>query len=494
MQKKPLRRSRAVLSSSCSCSCSYSCSWALALALVVGCGSSADAPTKAITMGVILDRTSQTGGLIAIPDVVQFAIDDVNTGLRKAGGYKGISFDHTDGDSSGSGTATISGQLATMLVQGGAKLVITDNSNNTIAVMKDDYDDDTGNDLNVPILCVLCSSPAINDPAATNPDALTQTAVRNAKKWNFRMIMASKYFAPIAVARALAITGGDLNHDGVLKASLYASNESQGQGAIKGFEAALLAARPTASIEKIFHDPAADPNGTLWATDSTRLADNRNDTTNTVDGLPDFVYESSLPGTAIAFTKAYVQGGYQQTIPLIHGSPFGNETATLTLGDLANGQEGVGFATYYPGASADLFIQRFLQHFGKMPESHERDGATTYDAIMLGALATMVAVKDLADPAQVTGAQIRDAMWMLNDASGTPIFAGPDGIARAAALIAAGTPINYQGVSGPLDFDQNAFVMGAMAHWVITNNHFVDQQVYDCTKDASCPLYVAPAP
>jgi hypothetical protein len=30
-----------------------------------------------------------------------------------------------------------------------------------------------------------------------------------------------------------------------------------------------------------------------------------------------------------------------------------------------------------------------------------------------------------------------------------------------------------------------------MAHWVITNNHFVDQQVYDCTK-ASCALYTAP--
>jgi hypothetical protein len=53
-------------------------------------------------------------------------------------------------------------------------------------------------------------------------------------------------------------------------------------------------------------------------------------------------------------------------------------------------------------------------------------------------------------------------------------------------------PINYQGISGPLDFDANAFVLGAMAHWVIANDHFVDQQVYDCTKSSTCPLYVAP--
>jgi len=202
------------------------------------------------------------------------------------------------------------------------------------------------------------------------------------------------------------------------------------------------------------------------------------------------VYESSLPGTAIAFTKAYVQGNYG--IPLLHGAPFGNETATLTLGDLANGQEGVGYATYYPGASANFFISRYMQHFGKTPESHERDGATTYDAIMLAALATLVATKDLDDPSTVTGAQLRDAMWKLNDPSGTEILAGPDGIAKAIPLIKAGMPINYNGISGPLDWDDHAFVLGAMAHWKITNNHFIDEELYDCTKGAPCTLYVAP--
>jgi hypothetical protein len=459
-------------------------------ALLAGCGSSSSKPTAMVTMGVILDLTSQTGGLIAIPDVVQFAIDDMNAGISKAGGFNGLGFTHSDGDSSGSGTATISGSLATMLVQQGAKMIITDNSNNTVAVIKDDYDADTTNDLNSPILCVLCGSSLINNPAAVNADAVTQAALRNDKGWNFRVIQDSKYFAPIAVARALAMAStdgsGDGNGDGLVKASLYGSNEPQGLASVNSFAAALLAAKPAASIEKIFHDPAADPNGTLWATDSGRLTDNRNETTNTVDGLPDIVYESSLPGTAIAFTKSYVQGNYG--IPLLHGAPFGNETATLTLGDLANGQEGVGYATYYPGASANFFIQSYLKHFGKMPESHERDGGTTYDAIMLGALATMVAAKDLDDPSQVTGDEIRAAMWKLNDPAGTEILAGPDGIAQAIPLIKAGMPINYRGISGPLDFDAHAFVLGAMVHWTIANGHFVDQQIYDCTQGAPCTI------
>ena len=363
-----------------------------------------------VTMGVILDLTSQTGGLIAIPDVVQFAIDDINAGISKAGGYKGLGFAHSDGDSSGSGTATISGMLATQLVQQGAKLIITDNSNNTLAVIKDDYDDDTTNDLNSPILCVLCGSSLINNPAAVNADAVTQAALRNDKGWNFRVIQDSKYFAPVAVARALAMASsdgsGDRNGDGLVKASLYGSNEPQGLASVNSFAAALLAAMPSASIEKIFHDPAADPNGTLWATDSARLTDNRNETTNTVDGLPDFVFESSLPGTAIAFTKAYVQGNYG--IPLLHGSPFGNETATLTLGDLANGQEGVGYATYYPGASADFFIQRYLaalrQEAGE-PRARRRDDLRRHHA---GRAGDDRRAKDMDDPSQVTGAQIRD--------------------------------------------------------------------------------------
>jgi hypothetical protein len=395
-------------------------------------------------------------------------------------------FAQTTGDSQGAGSTASA--LAASMVQEGAKMVLSGTAKDTIAIMRNDYDGDAANDLNAPILCLLCGTPSINSPTAIDPDPVTQAALRNDQKWNFRVIEAARYSPPVWVSRMMAITGGgDRNGDGVVKVSLYGSNEAQGQASVNGFAAALLAVNTAASIEKILHDPAADPNGSLWGVDAGRLVDKQNETTNTTDGFPDLIFESSLPQTAIAFTKAFVLGNYG--IPLLHGAPFGNETATIDLGDLANGQEGVGFATYYPGASADFFVQRYLGHFGTIPESHERDGATTYDAVMLGALATMVAVKDLTEPSQVTGAQIRDAMWKINDPAGTEILAGPDGIAKAAALIAAGMPINYRGASGPVGFDQNGFVLGAMAHWVISNRHFVDEDLYDCTKGDPCPLF-----
>jgi hypothetical protein len=458
------------------------------LPLSFGCASKKDAPTNEITFGVVLDRTSQSGGLIAIPDIVQIAIDDVNAGIQKAGGFKGMGFTHVDGDSAG--TPATGAHLAAVQAQAGAKLVIVDNSANTVAVMKNEYDADTTNDMGVPTLCVLCSSAAINDPNAADADATTQMALRNGLKWNYRVIMASRYFAPIIVSRALAITGTDRNGDGVLKVSAYASNEPQGKGAIGGFEAALKAARPDVLLEKMFHDPAADPNGSLWASDAMLLADARNETSGMVDGFPDVVFESSLPGTAIAITRAFIQGGY--TIPLIHGAPFGNETAIIDLGQMANLQEGVGYATYYPGTSGNYFKQRYQDHFGTAPQSHERDGATTYDAVLLGALATMLAARDLTDPTMVTGAQVRDALALINDPAGTVIHAGPDEMAKAIPLIAAGMPINYEGASGPLDFDANGFVLGATAHWNIASNRFQDTEIYDCTKGAACPLVTAP--
>src|SRR5215471_15777245 len=200
---------------------------ALLAPMSLACGSgSSGPPTTQLNMAVVIDRTGFSGSYIAIPDVFQFAFDDVNAGIQKAGGYKNLAFGHVDGDAAGS--PATAAQYATSLIQGGAKLVITDNSADTVAVMKIDYDADTTNDLNAPILCILCGSTAINNPAATDPDPVTQTALQNGKKWNFRLLMASKYLGALTAARALVITnGGDLNGDGVVKFSLYGSNEPQ---------------------------------------------------------------------------------------------------------------------------------------------------------------------------------------------------------------------------------------------------------------------------
>jgi branched-chain amino acid transport system substrate-binding protein len=44
--------------------------------------------------------------------------------------------------------------------------------------------------------------------------------------------------------------------------------------------------------------------------------------------------------------------------------------------------------------------------------------------------------------------------------------------AKAKADIAAGKKINYEGASGPCDFDENGDVTGAIGHFIIENGRF----------------------
>ena len=48
------------------------------------------------------------------------------------------------------------------------------------------YDSSPDNDLNVPIVCMACTSGSINSPTATSSDPVRQAALRNSNHWNFR--------------------------------------------------------------------------------------------------------------------------------------------------------------------------------------------------------------------------------------------------------------------------------------------------------------------
>jgi hypothetical protein len=110
-----------------------------------------------------------------------------------------------------------------------------------------------------------------------------------------------------------------------------------------------------------------------------------------------------------------------------------------------------------------------------------------YDGAFMFALATLKASKGLADPTIVTGAQIRDAMKDLNDLDGEVIRVGPAEFAKAAQAIADDRPINYEGASGPCEFDAYGRAKNRISHWRVTDGQAIDVGVYDCVEDATCP-------
>ena len=52
-------------------------------------------------------------------------------------------------------------------------------------------------------------------------------------------------------------------------------------------------------------------------------------------------------------------------------------------------------------------------------------------------------------------------------ATGTKVFAGPDGMKSALSLIAQDKPIRYVGVIGPIEFDKNGDITGPFRLWRI---------------------------
>ncbi len=78
---------------------------------------------------------------------------------------------------------------------------------------------------------------------------------------------------------------------------------------------------------------------------------------------------------------------------------------------------------------------------------------------------------------------IRDAIRAVVDPAGEPIFAGAEEFRKALALIAEGKPIKYEGVIGPVAFDEVGDISGPFRLWkieggeVVTTGQMTTEQV-----------------
>ena len=70
-------------------------------------------------------------------------------------------------------------------------------------------------------------------------------------------------------------------------------------------------------------------------------------------------------------------------------------------------------------------------------------------------------------------AAIKAAIPEVVAADGTPIYAGKDEFAKALGLIKAGKPIKYEGVIGPISFDQYGDITGPFRLWKIKDGAVV---------------------
>lgn len=460
------------------------CSMALCAGLSAGCSSSSsEASGPTINIGAVLDKT----GSIASPswtDAVNLAAKHANSGLESAG--RSFRFRILSSDSNN--TPSVAVQRAGELVRSqDARAIITDSSQDDIAINALHYDADPNNDLNVPIVCMACSSPAINDPGSVDPtSASNEATLRNGLGWNFRTLMDTNAQARVAIRIWLGRgNNGDVNNDSQFKLGIFASDEAFGRGFAGALNTAAMSLHPSppAVVETIYHPAKLDPNTYDFAADVNKLTDLYNQSTMRNDFFPDVVMEVTFPQYAAAFLKSYLVAG--QSVGLLHTHASRLATALRALGALLNNHEGTSHVILDNGVSGELFAGELKAASGVAPQFLD---ANTYDAAMSVMLAALVASKDLPDPTALTGKQLRDALTQINSPTGAVIRTGPAEFARAAVLIATGQPINYEGASGPVDFDAHQNVQNRIVHWRVENQQFVDGEKYDCVASPSCPL------
>lgn len=438
--------------------------------------------TATVVLGQVVDRT----GSIATPswtDSIRLAVGTANQALKQAG-RGDLRFALAEANSGNAPAMARDGALQ-VVRKDGAKAIITDSSQDDIAIVSLAYDGDAAHELSVPVVCMACTSPAIDDPAATDPDAVKQAALRNSAGWNFRTTLSDAYQA--RVLAHLLTSGpakGDADGDGHLKLGIYASDDPYGHGFSQSLAADVRQLSPGASVEQIFHDVKAVPAEYHWAADVARLTDKRNETTGKTDGMPDAVVVISFPKFEINFTRAWLDAG--SGVRLVHTHNFRATRVIEVLSAAVEGQEGTSQAVLGDGASARTFSEDLRSLTGQPPAFRD---AAAYDAATSLMLATVHAQKrnQLADASQVTGAMIRDSMRAINDPAGEPVEAGVTGFARAVRLIGEGRAVNYQGASGPCDFDAHGDVVAQLARFHVHAGQFVDAEKYDCTRDAECP-------
>ena len=162
--------------------------------------------TDVPTIGVLIDHS----GSIARPawrDAALLALEHTNAGLQRVPAWKGVRFSLRFADSANSPALAV--ERARELVREGAKALVADTSDVAVALNSTHYDGDPGNDLAVPIICMGCTSPQLNNPFVGDPDPARQGALRDRDRWLWRT---SAHSGPEAVAllraaRALGTAG-----------------------------------------------------------------------------------------------------------------------------------------------------------------------------------------------------------------------------------------------------------------------------------------------
>lgn len=174
-------------------------------------------------------------------------------------------------------------------------------------------------------------------------------------------------------------------------------------------------------------------------------------------GEPEALYLVSYPVDGATIARAWISGGGAQKFLLNDGmnsAEFIDAVGAQYLGEAYGTSSGTSKT-----ASTDYFYGAYEAFSGGIkPDAPAAD--RSYDAGAIVALAIAKAGKGDA-------AAIKAAIPEVVSAKGEPIHAGKEEFAKALALIKEGKPVKYEGVIGPVSFDQYGDITGPFRLWKV---------------------------
>jgi branched-chain amino acid transport system substrate-binding protein len=175
-------------------------------------------------------------------------------------------------------------------------------------------------------------------------------------------------------------------------------------------------------------------------------------------GAPDALYLVSYPVDGATIARQWISQGGPAKFLLNDGMNSPDFIASVGK-EYLNDAYGTSSGTN-PTASTEYFNANYKAFSGIEPSNPAAD--RSYDAGAIVGLA--IAQAGSADPAA-----IKDSIVKVLDPNGTVIHAGKEEFGKALQLIKDGKAIKYEGVIGPVSFDQYGDITGPFRLWRIQN-------------------------
>ncbi|WP_048647255.1 ABC transporter substrate-binding protein [Nitratireductor soli] len=369
-----------------------------------------------ITIGLVMELTGPAGQYgQAGAKSVEMAFRDFN----EAGGVDGCKLVTDTRDSQSQGTVAV--DQATQLVNVKKVPVIIGGIISSVSI---------------PILTSVTAAAGVVQvsPASSSP---TLTALGRDGKTNgvfFRTITSDALQGTAAAKYAL--------DQGLKKLAIVHVNNDFGVNMVREFQAAYEKLGGTVTSVTPYNERQAN-----YASEASAA----------MAGEPEALYLVSYPVDGATIARAWISGGGPQKFLLNDG--MNSEDFIEAVGaKYLNEAYGTSSGTS-PTASTEYFYGSYEAFSGGIkPDAPAAD--RSYDAGAIVALAVAKAGKGDA-------AAIKAAIPEVVASGGEVIHAGEQEFAKALALIKEGKPVKYEGVIGPVSFDQYGDITGPFRLWQI---------------------------